>query len=73
LKVFSFWIHAVEEAEDSAVALGVGSEIGGRLSTRLSPWDSVPAAKQLAEKVFCGGDFGFVGAPDPSAALRAGF
>jgi hypothetical protein len=29
-------------------------------------------AKQLAEKVFCGSDFGFVGAPDFSPAIEVG-
>ena len=29
-------------------------------------------ALQLAEKVFCGSDFGFVGAPDFSPAIEVG-
>jgi hypothetical protein len=60
------------DEESGVEGFAFGSEIGPGFSPDLLRRKFNPAL-QLEEKVFCGSDFGFVGAPDPSAALRAGF
>jgi hypothetical protein len=52
-----------------AGVVGFGSEIGPGFVPDIMR-DKFRPAKQLAEKAFCGSDFGFVGAPDPSAAAQ---